>query len=77
MEPAIEAAIFSDGMDLIFLHASDIFALMTDSDAADKAAIEPGKDTILDRGEPVSLMEPMRISESSRHRAHLYVSAPT
>ena len=45
--------------------------IMTDSDADDEAAMEPGDDTPLDRGEPVSLMEPMRISESSRHRGDL------
>ena len=45
--------------------------IMSDSDTDDEAAIEPGSSTPLDRGEPVSLMAPMRISESSRHRGAL------
>ena len=44
---------------------------MTDSDTEHEAAIEPDDGVPLDRGEPVSLMEPMRISESSRHRGEL------
>lgn len=45
--------------------------IVTDSNADDEAAIEPGSSTPLDRGEPVSLMDSMRISESSRHRGGL------
>ena len=36
-----------------------------------EADIEAAKNTLADRGEPVSLMEPMRISETSRHREGL------
>lgn len=71
MKPAIKAAIFSDIMGLSFLYVSEILKIMTDSDADDEAAMVPGDGTPLDRGEPVSLMEPMRISESSRHRGEL------
>ena len=70
-QPAIEAAIFSARIDLRSPYVSDIAIIMTDSDTDDKAAIEPGDGAPLDRGEPVSLMEPMRISESSRHRGEL------
>lgn len=48
---------------------------MSDCEAAGKAATEAAKnedtDTLADRGEQVSLMEPMRISETSRHREGL------
>lgn len=44
---------------------------MTDSDADYETAMNPGDGNPLDRGEPVSLMEPMRLSESSRHRGVL------
>ncbi len=45
--------------------------IITYSDADNEADREPGDGPHLDRGEPVSLMEPMRISESSRHRGEL------
>jgi Fic family protein len=70
-QPAIKAAIFSDSIDLRSPYVSDILTIMTDSNTDNEAAIETGDGTPLDRGEPVSLMEPMRISESSRHRGEL------
>ncbi|MGB5467196.1 MAG: hypothetical protein WBM84_14045, partial [Sedimenticolaceae bacterium] len=70
-QPAIEAAIFSGSIDLHSPYVSDILMIMTDSDTDDEAAIKPVNGAPLDRGEPVSLMEPMRISESSRHRGEL------
>lgn len=44
---------------------------ISDSDVDEKAAMIPDDSLPLDRGEPVSLMEPMRISEGSRHRGEL------
>jgi len=44
---------------------------MVDSDPDTKAAISAASEAIPDRGESVSLMEPMRISETSRHRREL------
>jgi Fic family protein len=44
---------------------------MNDYDADTKAAMKPDRPEPIDRGEIVSLMEPMRIQESSRHRADL------
>lgn len=41
---------------------------MNDSDADIETANKEDTEAIPDRGEPVSLMEPMRISETSRHR---------
>ena len=70
-QPAIEAAISTDTIALRSPYVSDISTIMTDSNRDDEAAIEPGDGNPLDRGEPVSLMEPMRISESSRHRGEL------
>lgn len=48
-----------------------VIETMTGSDADNKAAIDSDGGEPLDRGELVSLMEPMRISESSRHRGDL------
>ena len=45
--------------------------IMTDADADTKAAMKPAHATLLDRGESVSLMEPMRLPEGSRHRGEL------
>ena len=44
---------------------------MKDLDADKEADIDPAGGAPLDRGESVSLMEPMRIPESSRHRGEL------
>jgi Fic family protein len=44
---------------------------MIDVDTAKKPAIRVNAGSAHDRGEPVSSMEPMRISESSRHRGAL------
>lgn len=44
---------------------------MSANDRDKKAAIEPAGEMPTDRGEAVSLMEPMRISETSRHRGEL------
>lgn len=44
---------------------------MISYDADKEAAMKPDNSTPLDRGEPVSLMEPMRISEGSRDRGEL------
>lgn len=44
---------------------------MVDSDPDKKAAIYAALEAVPDRGEPASLMEPMRISETSRHRREL------
>jgi len=44
---------------------------MSDSEADKEAATAKDANALTDRGEPVSLMEPMRISETSRHRAGL------
>jgi hypothetical protein len=44
---------------------------MSDSEADKEAATSTDANALTDRGEPVSLMEPMRISETSRHRAGL------
>jgi len=44
---------------------------MSDSDADIEAATGTDTKAVTDRGELVSLMEPMRISETSRHRAGL------
>lgn len=44
---------------------------MSDLDADKKAATHEDAGTFANRGEQVSLMEPMRISETSRHRAGL------
>jgi Fic family protein len=49
----------------------DIVAIMNDSVADIKAATKTDGPEPPDRGETVSLMEPMRISDSSRHRASL------
>ena len=70
-QPAIKAAIFFDRTVLCFKYASVIVMIITYSDADNEADMEPGDGTPHDRGEPVSLMEPMRISESSRHRGEL------
>ncbi|WP_419595734.1 Fic family protein, partial [Thiolapillus sp.] len=70
-QPAIKAAIFLDRTVLCFKYASVIVMIITYSDADNEADREPGDGPHLDRGEPVSLMEPMRISESSRHRGEL------
>lgn len=45
--------------------------VMKDLDADKEADIDPAGGAPLDRGESVSLMEPMRIPESSRHRGEL------
>ena len=44
---------------------------MSDSDPDNNAAISAASEAVPDRGELVSLMEPMRISETSRHRREL------
>lgn len=44
---------------------------MSNSEADKEAATATDANALTDRGEPVSLMEPMRISETSRHRAGL------
>ena len=42
---------------------------MSDSEADKEAATATDAHALTDRGEPVSLMEPMRITETSRYRA--------
>ena len=42
-----------------------------DSKPAKEAAINPANADLIDRGEPLSLMEPLRLSEGSRHRPEL------
>lgn len=50
---------------------SDIFFIMSDHEAATKAATQADASALADRGEHLSLMEPMRIAETSRHREGL------
>ena len=56
---------------LVILYLYDIFHIMDDKEADIKAVINTDKTTSPDRGELVSLMEPMKISEGSRYRAEL------
>ena len=48
-----------------------MFAFMRQKEAADKPAISPAKSAPRDGGESVGLMEPLVLSESSRHRPAL------
>ena len=50
---------------------SDMLLLMNDSDTDMEADIYTDTEAVPDHGEPVSLMEPMRISETSHHREGL------
>jgi Fic family protein len=67
-KPDLKAAIFSDKISFLSAYDYDIVSFMRDSDVDEEAAMEPDGGASFDRGEPVSRIEPMRISESSRHR---------
>jgi len=71
MEPATKAAIAPGDFDNLLTYIHDIIAFMTTMNEDMKAATKSNDKAHPDRGEPVSLMEPMRISESSRHRGEI------
>lgn len=55
----------------VLSYVDDIIAFMPTIDEDMKAAMMSDDKVLPDRGESVSLMEPMRISESSRHRGDI------
>ncbi len=70
-EAAMKPAVITEHLRNSYLYLADMMKIIIDSDADTEPAMKPATTTLLDGGESVALMEPMRLPEGARHREEL------